>query len=200
MSRSWNRPVVATFATLAVALFVVSCARPAGDTASAPAEWTPEEKIARGELLAAFGGCNDCHTPGGLYGAPDMSRTLAGSDVGWVGPWGTSYATNLTPDKETGLGNWTEEQLATTLRTGHRPDGTPLLPPMPWPNIARLDEKDMGALVAYLRSLPAVKHAKPANLPPGTVPSGPTAVIGMPGAWDAPKMPEAAPADTAQKG
>lgn len=189
-----NRPQLVTGLSLvAIALGVgvlaTSCAgggakEPATTT---PAEWTPEEEIAEGARLAVITGCGDCHTPGALYGAPDPARTLAGSELGWVTPLGTAYASNLTPDPETGLGNWTEEQIATTLRTGHRPDGTPLLPPMPWPSTAQLTEKEMGALTAYLKSLPPVKHAKPATLPPGATAAGPVIVIPAPGAWDAPK-------------
>ena len=89
----------------------------------------------------------------------------------------------------TRLGNWTEEQIEAALRTGHRPDGTPLLPPMPWANTAQMTDKEMGALIAYLKSLPPVKHAKPASLPPGAQATGPVIVIPAPGAWDAPKGP-----------
>jgi mono/diheme cytochrome c family protein len=202
-----NRSRTLTYLTLVVAalgggVLAVSCTSTGGGTkeaaSPAPAEWTQEEKIAEGARLVAFGGCNDCHTPGTLYGAPDRSRTLAGSELGWVTPAGTAYASNLTPDPETGIGNWTEEQIATTLRTGHRPDGTPLMPPMPWPNLASLTDKEMGALTAYLKSLPPVKHPKPATLPPGAKASGPVIVIPAPGAWDAPHAAPVA-ADSAAK-
>jgi mono/diheme cytochrome c family protein len=180
---------------LAGAVTVVSCSRTdttsggAGDDSVATAAATPEERIALGAHLAVISGCNDCHTPGGIYGAPDMTRTLAGSELGWSGPWGTSYATNLTPDVETGLGSWNEEQIVAALRTGQRPDGTPLLPPMPWPNFAQFTDEEAYALAAYLKSLPPVRHAKPKNLPPGAQATGPVIPIPAPGAWDAPKAP-----------
>lgn len=191
----WTLGSALVAATLGLALLVPSCAPNAkapGD-AAAPVD-SLAAKLALGQKLVDFGGCNDCHTPGGLAGMPDLERKLAGSEIGWVGPWGTSYASNLTPDVETGLGALSEEQLVTLMRTGQRADGTPLLPPMPWPNFAFLDDAEMRAIAAYLKSVPAVKHARPANLPPGQVASGPTIAFPEPGAWDAPKgSPEGAP-------
>ncbi len=200
-----TRPQTLVYVTLVIAslsggVLAVSCSQTGGEagkeaTPAAAAEWTPEQKIAEGEHLVAITGCNDCHTPGGVFGAPDMTRVLAGSDVGWITPAGTAYASNLTPDVETGIGGWSEAQIASILRTGHRPDGTPLLPPMPWPGTAQMTDREMSALTAYLKSLPPVKHRRPANLPPGVTPtSGPTVVFSAPGAWDAPAAPAPAPA------
>src|SRR5882672_3685542 len=64
--------------------------------------------VARGLYLTTVMSCNDCHTPGGLFGAPDFWRKLSGSELGWKGPWGTSFARNLTPDTDTGIGYWSE--------------------------------------------------------------------------------------------
>jgi mono/diheme cytochrome c family protein len=190
----WTRVLAATgvLAALGAALTAVSCSSPP----ATPGAMTAEQKLARGRLLTLTMGCNDCHTPGYLYGAPDTTRLLAGSELGWTGPWGTTYPRNLTPDPETGIGNWTEEQIVSTLRTGVRPDGTPLLPPMPWMNIAALDDDDLGALAAYLKSIPAVKHANPAVVPPGQTGSLPALVFPPPPAWDAMNIPppDAAPA------
>src|SRR5947209_8744190 len=78
-------------------------------------------QIQRGLYLVNIGGCNDCHTPGSFLGKRDTSRTLAGSDVGFAIPgMGVFVGPNLTPDKETGLGNWTNEQVAAAIRTGKR--------------------------------------------------------------------------------
>jgi mono/diheme cytochrome c family protein len=142
--------------------------------------------VERGRYLAITMGCNDCHTPGALFGGPDFSRELSGSDVGWRGPWGTSFARNLTPDPETGLGAWTADEIANALRSGVRKDGTVLLPPMPWPNTAQMSEPDLRALVAYLRSLPPVKHKVTRAVPPGGEYAGPAIVLPAPGQWDAP--------------
>ena len=92
-------------------------------------EMTDAEKVARGEYLTTIMGCNDCHTPGTFFGAPDFGRKLSGSELGWVGPWGTTYARNLTPDAETGIGSWSADDIVKTIRTGQRADGTEVLPP-----------------------------------------------------------------------
>lgn len=163
----WTRwTAVAGTAAIAAGL-VLSCA-----TAQKPVVAPAADPIARGKYLSVLGGCNDCHTPGGMYGGPDMERTLSGSELGWTGPWGTTYPSNLTPDTETGIGAWTEADIVKALKIGQRPDGSPLLPPMPWPNTAQLTDEDLAALAAYLKSIPAVKHAVPARVAPGVVAKG----------------------------
>jgi hypothetical protein len=115
-----------------------------------------------------------------------MERRLAGSEVGWTGPWGTSYARNLTPDSATGIGAWSEDDIVKALRTGQRADGSELLPPMPWPNYAQMTDEDAYALAAYLKSIPAVSHGVPDKLPPGQ--GAPAALVfPPPPAWDAPR-------------
>lgn len=156
--------------------------------------------VERGRYLAITMGCNDCHTPGTLFGGPDFSRALAGSELGWRGPWGISFARNLTPDPETGLGAWTADEIANTLRTGVRKNGKVLLPPMPWPNTSQMSESDLRALVAYLRSLPPVKHAVPDAQPPGGEYAGPVLSLPAPGKWDAPVTAATPPAAAAASG
>jgi mono/diheme cytochrome c family protein len=118
-----------------------------------------QTQVERGKYLATIGGCLDCHTPGYFFGKPDMTRYLGGSDVGFkVGDLGVFVGPNLTPDKETGLGAWTDEQIATALTTGVRPDGRILAPIMPWRAFANMTKPDVMAIVAYLRSLPPVQH------------------------------------------
>jgi len=180
----WNRLAVialSTLSSLAVALALTSAA-PAAKSARA-------KLIERGEYLSIVGGCNDCHTPGTMYGDPDFSRRLGGSELGWRGPWGVSYPRNISPDMETGIGKWTEEQIVSTLRTGQRPDGSVMLPPMPWPNTARMSDGDLHALAAYLKSIPPVQHKMPDAVPPGTEATGSILVMPPPSAWDAPKSP-----------
>ena len=158
---------------------------------------TAEQKIARGKQIAYTSGCDDCHTPGGFYGAPDTTRMLSGSELGWEGPWGVSYPRNLTPDMETGIGSWSEEDIVTAIRTGHRPDQTMLLPPMPWPAFARMSDEDVYALAAYLKTLPPIQHKVPDVIPPGTPATGPRLTFPPPPAWDAmnlPAPPDAPPA------
>lgn len=92
-----------------------------------------EFQIERGKYLVTIGSCNDCHTPGYFLGKPDFSRTLAGSEVGFAIPGlGAFVGRNLTPDKETGLGDWTDDQIISAFTAGIRPDGRRLAPIMPW--------------------------------------------------------------------
>jgi mono/diheme cytochrome c family protein len=156
---------------------------------------TAEEMVERGRYLVAVGGCNDCHTPkvfaGGGMGL-DEARLLSGhpadleipefsfDEIGpgkWVlfnehltaavGPWGVSFSANLTPDEETGTGDWTEEEFIGALRTGtHRGIGRPILPPMPWFNLATATDQDLQAIFAYLKSLPPIENQVPDAIDP----------------------------------
>lgn len=153
-------------------------------------------QIQRGEYLANVGGCNDCHspkifTPKGpepdparlLSGypvntkLPEIPRGLIGPDkwwglfsndlTAWVGAWGVSFSANLTPDAETGLGNWTEGMFIKAMRTGkHVGAGRDILPPMPWYEFARLNDEDLKAIFAYLRTLKPIKNRVPDPIPP----------------------------------
>jgi mono/diheme cytochrome c family protein len=118
-----------------------------------------DAQIARGRYLVIIAGCSDCHTPGALIGAPDMKRYLGGSDVGFSIPGqGVFVGENLTPDKETGVGSWTSEQIIAAIRTGKRPDGVELSPVMPYSAFSRLSDEDAQAIAAFLKSLPAVSN------------------------------------------
>jgi mono/diheme cytochrome c family protein len=131
-----------------------------------------ELEVARGKYLVTIAGCNDCHTPGSFLGKPDFSRRLGGSDVGFAIPGkGVFVGANLTPDKETGLGNWTDDQIITAFTAGLWPDGRRLAPIMPWQALTQLSPDDAHAIVAYLRSIPAVKNAVPGPFGPKEVPS-----------------------------
>jgi mono/diheme cytochrome c family protein len=131
-----------------------------------------ESQIERGKYLVILGGCSDCHTPGYFLGKPDMSRYLGGSDVGFTIPGlGAFVGRNLTPDKDTGLGNWTTEQIITAFTTGMRPDGRQLAPIMPWDALSHLTSEDAQAIAAYLKSLPPVNHEVPGPFGPNEKPS-----------------------------
>jgi hypothetical protein len=91
----------------------------------------------------------------------------------WSGPWGTSFTANLTPDPETGSGQWTEQQFVDTIRSGrHLGRGREILPPMPWPAIRNMTDADLKAIFAYLRTIPAIKNRVPDPLPPAGAPAG----------------------------
>lgn len=153
--------------------------------------------VKRGEYLVTIGGCNDCHSPKILEPgemAIDSSKLLSGHPANsrfpppdpkaaqpgnWIqmspditsfaGPWGVSYAANLTPDSATGIGAWTEEVFIKTLRTGKhlgQENGRHILPPMPWFNLARIKTEDLQAIYAYLRSLPPINNRVPAPKSP----------------------------------
>ena len=163
----------------------------AGDSAAIPElGMTPVE---RGKYLVSTSGCHDCHTPmkmGAAGPEPDMARMLAGHPeavklppappaagpwivaaaatmTAWSGPWGTSFTANLTPDRETGTGAWTEENFVRTIKTGrHLGNGRPILPPMPIPAYSQMTEEDLKSIYWYLQSIPALKNRVPQPLPP----------------------------------
>ena len=119
-------------------------------------------------------GCGNCHTDGALAGQPVEGRVLAGSGVGiaFTTPLandrpGVVFPSNLTPDSETGIGDWTVDQIVTLLRSGVNNHGGQALPVMPWQAFAKLSAEDAEAIAVYLKSLPPVRHAVPANVRPG---------------------------------
>ncbi|MFC3086120.1 c-type cytochrome [Tabrizicola soli] len=127
----------------------------------------------RGRYLVAIIGCNDCHTPGHFLGKPDMERFLGGSDVGFEIPGlGVFHGPNLTPDEETGLGSWSEAEIATAIRTGVRPDGRHLSPAMPWMGYAALTEDDALSIAAWLKTLAPISNAVPGPFGPGEASGG----------------------------
>ncbi len=99
---------------------------------------------------------------------PQRWGVLSNLDLtAWAGPWGVSFPANLTPDVETGLGSWTEEMFMKAIRTGkHMGEGRPILPPMPWQNFALLEDENLKAIFAYLRSIPAISNVVPEPMPP----------------------------------
>jgi mono/diheme cytochrome c family protein len=130
------------------------------------------DQIARGKYLVSLMSCTDCHTPGHFRGKEDKSKYLGGSDVGFGIPsLGVFVAPNLTPDKATGLGNWTSEQIATAITKGETPDGRILAPPMPWRNYANITKADALAIAAYLKSLAPLSNQTPSPFGPTQTPT-----------------------------
>lgn len=147
-------------AILASATALAACSPTASPTSDqSPSAQSP---LDRGKYLTAAMGCSDCHTPGGLSPRPDLSRYMGGSDLGFSVP-GLGYFVppNLTPDKATGLGAWTTDQIVAAFTTGTRPDGRILAPPMPVQDYKNLSKPDAYAIAAYLQSLPPVSRKVP---------------------------------------
>lgn len=185
------RRFVLPVAMLVLGGMVVLSLRSHAADAAADAAKAKSARIERGRYLVQVTSCGDCHTPGTFYGTPDPARALSGSEIGWKGPWGVSYAANITPDLDTGIGYWTEAELAKTLRSGLRPDGSALLAPMPVASTMMLSEADATAIATYLLSLKPVSHEVPKALKPGVEPKGPVIEFPAPPAWDAPRAPAA---------
>ena len=114
-------------------------------------------QAAYGEYLAKTGQCIECHTPM-VRRRRDYSRTGLGGQV-FHGPWGESIAANITPDKETGIGGWSDAQIKRAISDGVRADGTKLRPPMAFAYYKNINDDDLDALVAYLRSLKPIRNA-----------------------------------------
>jgi mono/diheme cytochrome c family protein len=128
--------------------------------------------IERGAYLVSVAGCGDCHTPGYFLGQPDFARALAGSEVGFEIPGlGTFHGPNLTPDRETGLGAWTEAEIVAAFTTGVRPDGRILAPAMPWMGYANFTPEDAAAIAAFLKSVPPVSNEVPGPFGPEDTPT-----------------------------
>jgi len=160
-----------------------------------PAAPTEAELIQRGKYLVTTSGCHDCHSPKvmtELGPEPDPSRLMSGHRQdeplppmeknagrnGWVlfnmnttafvGPWGVTYAANLTPD-DTGIGAWNFENFKTAIRKGKykgQEGGRNLLPPMPWTMYRHMTDDDLKSIFAYLKSLPKINNLVPSPKPP----------------------------------
>ncbi len=117
------------------------------------------DKVAYGAYLAGpLGHCMECHTPMTKPPMRDYKNKMGAGGFIFRGPWGESVAANITPDKETGLGNWTDAQIKAAITNGVRPDGTKLRPPMAFGYYKNISEEDLGAIVAYLRSLKPIRN------------------------------------------
>ena len=186
---SWARWTLVALSAGAAGLAIVAAS--CTGAPPRPAQMSAGEKIARGRQIAYSSACVDCHTPGTFYGATDTTRMLSGSELGWEGPWGITFPRNLTPDMETGIGSWSEEDIVTAFRTGHRPDQSMILPPMPWTAYAHMSDEDAYALAAFIKSLPPVRHKVPDRIPPGVASNVPRLTFPPPPAWDAQNLPAA---------
>jgi hypothetical protein len=184
--------IILSAAALGMCAIVVACkGKESGDKKIAV---TQDSLIKRGDYLVSTMGCDDCHSPrafgpDGVHIIPEQrlgghqaSVQLGPIDTselskGWVlmsmvgnaavGPWGVSYAANITSDS-TGIGMWTEEQFFRAMRKGlykGLEGNRPLMPPMPWEVYKNLSDEDLSAIFAYLKSTRPVKNPVPAWKP-----------------------------------
>ena len=181
--------VIVVVSLLITAAVTAAAATRAAAARSESAASAAKARVERGRYIVSIAGCNDCHTPlkmGPKGPEPDMTRMLSGHPEGlamppaprlgntpwmWIGaatntafagPWGVSYAANLTPDNLTGTGIWSEEMFIKTVRSGrHWGVGRPILPPMPWQNVAQMTDEDIKSVYAFLRSIKPIRNQVP---------------------------------------
>lgn len=186
-----------TLATICVLLAACNLEKKEESTAKIYESKTEEVEMSpvkRGEMLISAVGCNDCHSPKKMTDRGpilDPDRLLSGHPANEalgaydaetlksyvlmtpgltaaIGPWGTSFAANLTPD-DTGIGGWTEAQFLIAVKHGKykgMENGRTLMPPMPWQTIALLPDSDLKAMFAYLQTIKSVSNLVPAPIPP----------------------------------
>jgi len=152
--------------------------------------------VERGKYLVSITGCHDCHSPKkDAAGHVDETRPLSGRPAttpapsttageihtaldltAWTGPWGTTYASNLTPDTTTGLlaRRYSEASFVAMFRTGKKPNGAGILPPMPYEMYANMTDDDLKAIWAYLQTIKPVRNQVPANVPAPVATAAPT--------------------------
>ena len=190
MKSKFNLALVALTSILALA----GC-----KTVRTAADSTPASRLRaqRGQYLVTVIGCNDCHTPFKMTERgpePDMTRMLSGhpsslkmtrppklepgpwlsvgaaTNTAFAGPWGVTFAANLTPDQNSGLGIWTEDMFVRALRTGrHMGTSRTIMPPMPWQAFRNMTDEDLKSIYTYLRTIPPVSNHVPQYLEPQEV-------------------------------
>jgi mono/diheme cytochrome c family protein len=183
--------LLAIVAIIAAAFLVASA-----QNAKKPEAEKQLQLIKAGQHLVLLGGCNDCHSPKSFTAmgpVPDSTRILSGSPAdskvpdipvgilapdqwgflgsndmtAWAGPWGVSFAANLTPHQVSGSGAWTEAAFIKAMRTGkHLGTGRDILPPMPWQEVGRVSDGELKAVFAYLKSLKPVDNMVHLPIPP----------------------------------
>ena len=171
-----------------VLAFIAAASLAACAKAPAPEAAAASDPVARGKYLVTVTACGECHTPmkNGDHGPePDKTRLLSGhpssmempdhepvegpwswagasTNTAYLGPWGTSYAANITSDANTGIGAWTEATFIEAMRTGrHWLKDRPIMPPMPWHAYAQMTDEDLRAIFAYLQTVPPVENRVP---------------------------------------
>ena len=179
MSTDWSRRARALLAVL-VTVFGFTATAASADTASLGGPAAGSDRVTRGKWLVEVLGCSDCHTPKLPQGRLDPDYLFAGhkandpypewrdslftrgygmlvstSGTAFAGPWGVTFARNLTPDRLTGIGGWDEDAFINVLREGT------LKPPMPATAYGKLSDEDLKSIFAYLMTLKPVNNLVP---------------------------------------
>ncbi len=193
-----RKSIFLSVSLISIVLLLISCKEKKYELVPELKELTEQDYINRGEYLVNSIGCQDCHSPKTMgERGPEAIKELMFSGYpservlpeisnvelpkGWIqmnedftafaGPWGVSFASNLTPD-DTGIGSWNLEQFKIALKKGKfkgLENGRDLLPPMPWQNFAKLTDEDLKAIFYYLKSTKPVNNVVPAPIPPSNL-------------------------------
>lgn len=190
-TRMRRRRSTLSYATVLIAAIVATsaCTQPPQPTEAAQ-PLSGDALVERGGYLVGITGCHDCHSPKLEGMTPDPALALSGRPsttplpsatdgeihasldlTAWTGPWGFSVASNLTPDPATGIGTrYTEAAFMETMRTGMKPNGTHVQPPMPSEVYQNMTDDDLRAIFAYLQTIEPIRNAVYAGLTPPTAP------------------------------
>lgn len=192
-----NKILISVFIAIIFAIYFTACSNSQQKAGEEETTVTikPEDIVKHGEYLVTIMGCNDCHSPKKLgVNGPEIipelllsgypsdrpivkfdnkkikeGFTMSNPDLtATAGPWGVSFAGNLTPD-ETGIGNWTEEQFKKAITQGKfkgLDGGRMLLPPMPWSGFTSLKDEDVNAIFMYLKSIKPIRNIVPPPVSP----------------------------------
>lgn len=153
-----------------------------------PGTFAPQNRgqVEHGEYLVELLACGSCHTNGALTGEPDLGHPLAGSRTGiaFTSPLdnkrpGVVYPPNITPEKETGIGDWSDGQIARAIRAGIGRHADRRITTMPWQGYAKMSAEDIAAIVSYLRSIKPIRHVVPEAVEPGHLARSPFVYFGV---------------------
>ena len=163
-----------------------ACALALAFAPSASAQSSTEGQVERGKYLVGITGCHDCHSPKIVGMKPDPDRILSGRPqttkvpsagagevhasedfTAFTGGWGSTVASNLTPDPATGLGmRYNEAKFIAAMRTGKKPEGVAIQPPMPVDVYVNMKDDDLKAIYAYLKTIKPIRNAVRAGITP----------------------------------
>ncbi len=147
-----------TVAQVPVSTYKVSTPKGYGPSVEHVADPDRSDLVAYGTYLSKVGHCVQCHTPVGVDGRRDYVNRLGAGGLSVDIAWGSRMSANITPDPETGIGRWSDDQIVTAISHGIAADGGSLSPIMPWPYWQSMKLEDLRALVAWLRSLKPINN------------------------------------------